>query len=260
MKPRPTADPDSIRSVVSELRNVNSVLVITGAGLSADSGLPTYRGIGGLYDDESTEEGMSIEKALSGSTFQTRPEITWKYLGQIEHSCREAQFNRGHQVLALMEQHFERFWILTQNIDGFHTAAGSKNVIEIHGNLYQLACTACDFKTAVDDYANLAIPPLCHACGCMLRPQVVLFDEQLPEPALNTLYMEMRNSFEAVITIGTSSYFPYIVQPVRMAQQTGRFTVEINPDQTPVSKLVDEKLSAPAAATLDEIWRQMNHS
>jgi NAD-dependent deacetylase len=94
----------------------------------------------------------------------------------------------------------------------------------------------------------------------MLRPQVVLFDEQLPESALNTLYMEMRNSFEAVITIGTSSYFPYIVQPVRMAQQTGRFTVEINPDQTPVSKLVDEKLSAPAAATLDEIWRQLNRS
>ncbi|MCH2181382.1 MAG: NAD-dependent protein deacylase [Mariniblastus sp.] len=257
MDPRSPTDPDKIREVASELSHLNSLLIITGAGMSADSGLPTYRGVGGLYNDESTEEGMPIEQALSGSVFQTRPEITWKYLGQIEQSCRGAQINRGHEVLALMERHFERFWILTQNIDGLHAAAGCRNVIEIHGNLYRLSCTACEFRVSLDDYANLPLPPSCQQCGAMMRPQVVLFDEALPEKELSTLYREMQNPFEAVITIGTSSHFPYIVQPVLMAQQTGRLTVEINPVKTRVSDIVDVKLSSPAAATLDELWRQL---
>ena len=257
MDPAAPADPNLIRDVVSELKQLDHLLVITGAGMSADSGLPTYRGVGGLYNDESTEDGMPIEQALSGSVFQTRPEITWKYLGQIEQSCRGARFNRGHEVLALMEQRFERFWILTQNIDGLHGAAGCRNVIEIHGNLYRLSCTRCDMRMSLENYANLALPPSCEPCGSMLRPEVVLFDEPLPEAALSTLYREMQDPFEAVITIGTSSHFPYIVQPVLMAQQTGRFTVEINPVQTRVSDLVDVKLSSPAAATLDELWRQL---
>ena len=92
--------------------------------MSADSGLPTYRGVGGLYENKDTEDGMPIEQALSGSVFRQSPEITWKYLSQIEQGTRGASHNRGHAVLAEMERHFQRFWILTQNIDGFHTTAG----------------------------------------------------------------------------------------------------------------------------------------
>ena len=111
MDSQPASATEQIAEVVSELRHFKSLLVITGAGMSADSGLPTYRGVGGLYNDDSTEDGMPIEQALSGAVFQTRPEITWKYLGQIEESCRGARFNRGHEVLAQMEEWFERFWI-----------------------------------------------------------------------------------------------------------------------------------------------------
>ena len=246
-----------IDSVVEELKPAGSVLVITGAGMSADSGLPTYRGVGGLYEDKNTEDGMPIEQALSGSVYRSQPEITWKYLGQIEKGTRGASYNRGHAVLAEMEQHFERFWILTQNVDGFHTAAGSENVIEIHGNLHRISCTQCNHTIFKENYQGMAIPPLCERCSSMMRPLVVLFEEALPEAAINTLDRELRQGFDAVISIGTSSHFPYIVQPVVFAKQTGVFTVEINPADTTLSDVVDVKISASAADVLDEIWSKL---
>lgn len=255
-----TDEIQKIQAVVEGLRQSNSVLVITGAGLSADSGLPTYRGLGGLYNDKTTEDGLAIEEALSGPVFKNNPDITWKYLHQIENACRGATFNRGHQALAEMESHFDRFLILTQNIDGFHTHAGSTNVIEIHGNLYTLTCTGCQHQFSVDDYAALSATPLCDRCGAILRPQVVLFEERLPENAIGRLEQELRQSFETVITIGTSSHFPYILQPLIHARQNGDFTVEINPARTKVSEWVDEKLSTPAAEALDCIWSQLKVS
>ena len=105
-------------------KQAKDVFVVTGAGISADSGLPTYRGFGGLYDGKDTEDGMPIEEALSGTMFRNRPEITWRYLSQIEQTTRGATFNRAHSVLAEMEKdtdRFDQFWVLTQNIDGFHS-------------------------------------------------------------------------------------------------------------------------------------------
>src|SRR5512136_240929 len=103
----------AITRIVRLLKNAQSLLFITGAGMSADSGLPTYRGIGGLYNRNTTEDGIPIEEALSGSMMRRRPEVTWKYLSQIEQSARAARCNRGHQVIAEMERHFERVWTLT---------------------------------------------------------------------------------------------------------------------------------------------------
>jgi NAD-dependent deacetylase len=246
-----------ISQVVAELKTAKSVFVITGAGMSADSGLPTYRGVGGLYENKDTEDGIPIEQALSGPTFCSNPEITWKYLGQIEESTRDASFNRGHEVLAEMEKHFDRFWILTQNIDGFHTAAGSENVIEIHGNMHRLQCLECEHEVSRENFEGLSIPPMCPRCDAMMRPLVVLFEEALPVDAIEILDREMRMSYDAVISIGTSSYFPYIVQPVVYAKQTGVFTVEINPADTNLSEIVDVKLPLAAAAVLEEIWTRL---
>ncbi len=247
-----------IDRVVNELKSATNVFVITGAGMSADSGLPTYRGVGGLYENKDTEDGMPIEQALSGPMFRSNPKVTWKYLGQIEESTRGAKFNRGHEVLAEMEKHFERFWILTQNIDGFHTAAGSENVIEIHGNMHRLQCLGCKFEIARENFEGLSIPPMCPKCEEMMRPMVVLFEEALPTEAIEILDREMRTVYDVVISIGTSSYFPYIVQPVVYAKQTGVFTVEINPAETTLSDVVDVKLSLGAAEVLDEIWKKMS--
>ena len=103
----------------------------------------------------------------------------------------------------------------------------------------------------------MSIPPVCGQCGAMMRPDVVLFEEQLPVKAIETLDREMRKQFDAVISIGTSSYFPYIVQPVVYARQTGIFTVEINPAETTLSDIVDVKLPLGAAEVLDDIWNRI---
>src|SRR4051812_38239280 len=108
------------------LASARSALFITGAGVSAASGIPTYRGIGGLYAGKATDEGMSIEEALSGSMLRRSPEITWKYVHQIERACRGARPNPAHAALARIGERIERTWVLTQNVDGFHTEAGSR--------------------------------------------------------------------------------------------------------------------------------------
>lgn len=247
----------TIEEVVSKLRSSRKVFVVTGAGISADSGLPVYRGIGGLYNDNDTEDGIPIEKALSGPVFRSQPEITWKYMGQIEKGARDATFNRGHEVLAEMEKHFDHFWILTQNIDGFHSFAGSENVIEIHGNMYRLKCTVCDIVVPVSDYSKIEIPPTCE-CGSMQRPDVVLFEEMLPEKALQQMYDQHTVDYDLVISVGTSANFPYISEPIMLARRKGIATVEINPGISNITSFVDIHLRMGAAESLNEIWRRYN--
>ena len=248
---------DSLAQVAARLRRAERILFITGAGMSADSGLPTYRGIGGLYDGAVTEEGVRIEEAISGPMFAARPEVTWKYLRQIEESCRGARFNRGHEVIAEIEQAKPRSWVLTQNIDGFHRAAGSRNIIEIHGRFSDLHCVACDYRRTVEDYSTLPPLPECPHCGALVRPGVVLFGEVLPQAAVMALYRELGAGFDMIFSIGTTSQFPYIAQPVLMAQEWGALSVEINPAHTPVSDYVDYRFAAGAAATLDALWRKV---
>ncbi len=244
----------NIEKVISHLKNCKSILFITGAGLSADSNLPTYRGIGGLYNDEHTEDGIPIEEALSGAMLVRRPALTWRYISRIEAACRDAVFNRGHQVIAEMERHFPRVWVLTQNVDGFHHRAGSKNIIDIHGDVHSLCCTHCNHRRNVEDYSTLNIPPQCPSCSALERPEVVLFGEMLPPDKLFQLEKILYEGFHLVFSIGTSSLFPYIVQPVMEARALGTPTVEINPDQTDISQMVDVKITARAAEALDAIW------
>lgn len=249
---------EEIDKVVSFLQQSSQIFVVTGAGISADSGLPTYRGFGGLYDGKETEDGIPIETALSGPMFRSRPEITWKYLAQIEKGARGAKHNPAHEVLAAMESYFERVWVLTQNIDGFHATAGSQNVIEIHGNMHRMKCTSCDHSRTYEDYSNFQIPPLCPQCSELVRPDVVLFEEQLPTAAIEKLIEQSSQPFDLVMSIGTSNYFPYIVEPVIQASRAGIRTVEINPSETALSSLVDVKLPLKAAESLVEIWRRFD--
>ena len=128
--------------VAERLAQARRVGVLTGAGMSAASGLPTYRGIGGLYNDIEIEAGMPIEEILHAYTLARDPALTWKYIAQIEQACRAASFNEGHSILARWGSRFE-LMLATQNVDGFHSAAGSDNVIELHGNLSRLFCIDC---------------------------------------------------------------------------------------------------------------------
>ncbi len=250
-------DPSSIQAVVAHLRRSQSLLFITGAGVSADSGLPTYRGIGGLYNSGLTEEGIPFEIALSGEMLAQRPQVTWKYLMQVEQAGRKAAFNRAHAVIAEMERQFPRVWVLTQNVDGFHRAAGSRNIIDIHGDMHGLACTQCAFTQIVPDYSGLQeIPPHCPKCQAYLRPQVVFFGEMLAQDKVQRLNLELRRGFDLVFSVGTTSVFPYIIEPVLNAKQRGIPTVEINPSTTTVSELVDIRIPGGAAETMDAIWQE----
>ncbi len=250
------SDSQTVARIAAALRGSRRLLFITGAGISADSGLPTYRGIGGLYNDNLTDEDLPIEVALSGEMMAAAPQIPWKYIHQIERSCRNAHFNLAHTIIAEMQSHFDDVCVLTQNVDGFHREAGSRNLIEIHGNIHDLYCPACDYATTVPDYSGLTIPPPCPRCNAVLRPRVVLFGELLPNDAVEQLYEQLERGFDMVFSIGTTSIFPYVAGPVVEASRLSIPTVEINPSATAVSRCVDFKLAAGAAASLEQIWRR----
>ena len=248
-----------LKNVAALLGQAEKILFITGAGLSADSGLPTYRGVGGLYEDQTTAEGFAIEEALSGFMFQERPEITWKYLWQIGSALHGAQHNRGHEVIAEIERHKPNTWVLTQNIDGFHSAAGSQKLVEIHGRASDLYCTKCDYVTTAQEsllgYSKeISLPPLCPDCQGIVRPAVVLFGETLPERGIQSLYRFQETAWDLVFAVGTSGLFPYIAEPLIHAQRKGIPTVEINPGETMLSSEVTYRIPLGAAEALDQLW------
>jgi len=242
------------------LSTARRILFITGAGLSADSGLPTYRGVGGLYEGALTDVGLPIEQALSGAMFERRPDITWRYLSQIEASCRDARPNAGHYAIAGLEAMHGAVTVLTQNVDGFHLMAGSHDVIEMHGTLRRLRCVDCGRCRQVDNYAGLQIPPDCPHCGGVLRPDVVLFGENLPDQAVHRFEQVLAAGPDMIFSVGTGSSFPYIAGPMLWAIEQGIPTIEINPGHTPISERVMFRFRLRAAEVLPALLDAAGYS
>lgn len=248
---------ETIDSIVRILKKARSILFVTGAGISAESGVPTYRGVGGLYNVEDTEDGVPIEEALSASTLASNPSLTWKYLAQIAKAVSGVKHNEAHSVIAEMESHFVKVWTLTQNVDGFHKQAGAKNVVEAHGNMNSLYCTKCSWECAVDSMKEeLSLPPLCPKCKAIVRPDVVLFGELITGRGIEELFAEIESGFDVTFSIGTSSVFPYIQAPIEIAKSQGNPTIEINPAETTISRTVDYYLPLTAGLALTEIWQR----
>ena len=244
-----------ILRVARAIEQAERILIITGAGLSADSGLPTYRGINGLYNGL-TAEGMPIEEALSGPVLQRNPALCWKYLAELGRACLGAEPNAGHRAIAELQRRKPHCWVLTQNIDGFHRRAGSpdERLISIHGDMEPLYCQSCGAGgESLLRSLERELPPRCPGCGGVLRPPVVLFEEMLPEPAIDQLYSELHKGFEVVLVVGTTASFPYIAEPVRRTSQAGGFTVEINPGLTALSHSVDVRLEGKALDVLENL-------
>jgi NAD-dependent deacetylase len=251
--PTSAADERLLDRAAERIGAARRVIVVTGAGLSADSGLPTYRGVGGLYEGAATLGGLAVEEALSGTMLAQRPELCWQAIATIERACRGAAPNPAHHVLAALERRTERMLVVTQNVDGLHARAGTGALVELHGAVHRLRCTTCDYRTEVASYEGLELPPSCPRCGALVRPDVVLFGEALRREDLARLYESLVQGFDAVLTIGTSSGFDYVAQPVWLAIRRGIPTVEINPGRTPLSDHVELQLPLRAAVALERI-------
>jgi NAD-dependent deacetylase len=163
---------------------------------------------------------------------------------------------RAHLAIAEIERKVERFVLLTQNVDGLHQAAGSRNVIAIHGDLFRLRCTACGApgRLAPEDMAALEAAPRCDGCGGVVRPEVVLFGEMLPPAATARLHGEFaERTPDLVLVAGTTALFPYIQHPVLLARRRGRLTVEVNPEPTELTDVVDHAIRGSAGEVLPRI-------
>jgi NAD-dependent deacetylase len=249
---------EAIQQIAEALRAAERILIISGAGLSADSGLPTYRGVGGLYNGH-TEDGLPIEAALSGPMLQLDPALCWKYLSEIGRACIAAEPNAGHLAIAELQRRKPGCWVLTQNVDGYHRAAGSpaERLIEIHGTLGPLFCMTCgEPSEELAEHLSRPLPPRC-VCGGVLRPPVVLFEEMLPESALGRLRDELAKGFDAVVAVGTSASFAYIVEPLLRARHSGGFTAQIDPAASELSLMVDVHLAAGASDVLPQLVRHI---
>ena len=224
------------------------VVALTGAGVSAESGAPTFRGEAGLWRQYHPEE------LATPQAFAREPELVWEWYDWRRGLIGACQPNPAHHTLAGMESGLPGFTLITQNVDGLHRLAGSQHVLELHGDIWRLRCTR-QGTTMVDRTAPLPeIPPRCAECGALLRPDVVWYGEALPEDVLEDAFAASV-ACDVVLVIGTSA----VVQPAAtlplIAMENGAALVGINPQPTPLSDYADLTLRQPAAQALPELWQ-----
>ena len=248
----------TLAAVADVLARAQRILFVTGAGISVDSGLPTYRGIGGLYHDRLTDEGLTIEEALSGEMMATRPEIAWRYIAQIESSCRGAQPNAAHRLIAALEQEKALVCVLTQNVDGLHQAAGSPGVLALHGNLFAdpwldgCALARRPADACPVSWAEPGHPPRCAQCGSLVRPAVVWFGEGLPVDTLAAA-QAAAHACEVMLVVGTSGQVWPAAGLAGSARRAGARVIVVNPDATALDDEADALLRGPSASVLPRL-------
>ena len=235
------------------LAAAKSPLVITGSALSADSGLTHHRGFPGIQRKQG-DDGKRFDALLNAESIQRRPNATWKLLVAMDAAIRAVRPNRGHEVLAALENKLDHFTIVTTNVDRMHQRAGSRNVIEMHGAMYDLSCTRCELVRRHTTFEMLSIPPACTTCGGVLRPNMALFGDSLRDEPFAQLQAELDRGVDLVLAVGLVTVYPYSARPVLLAKQDGIRTVEIGEHQTDVSDIVDVRLRASPARALDLIY------
>ena len=229
--------------LIALLEGRGSVLVLTGAGVSRESGIATFRDAGGLW------EGVDPAQVATPRAFAADPQFVWRFYDARRQKAASARPNPAHRAIAALEATGRPFLLATQNVDGLHEAAGSNALVRLHGSLWRLRCTACaaeheDLRPVLDP-----LPPRCAACGAMLRPAVVWFEEPLPMIEFGRAERAAREA-ELVLVVGTSS----LVYPAASLQLTaleaGAYVVEINPETTSFSPAASEHLAGPAGIVM----------
>ena len=224
--------------VKARLARAKSVTVLTGAGISADSGVPTFRGADGLWRNFRAEELATPE------AFERDPRLVWEWYNWRRELLATKKANPAHETVARMEERFHQFWLITQNVDGLHRDAGSRKLSEIHGNIWKVRCTACGLIADNRD-VPIKILPACMACKGLVRPHIVWFGEALAADDIEQCSAVLQ-ACEILLIIGTSGLVYPAASFAPVAKDAGAFVVEINLDPTPQSGLVDVSLQGKA--------------
>jgi NAD-dependent deacetylase len=235
-----------MREDITELREIISnskrVTVLTGAGISAESGVPTFRGADGIWQNHRATDLVTPE------AFARDPELVWEFYNWRRDLLSKVSFNDGHKALVALENHVDDFTLITQNVDGLHRQAGARNLLEIHGNLWEVRCTKCGLLT-MDQSPNMGPLPRCAQCNGLLRPNVVWFGESLDPDILGKAF-EAARTCDVMLIVGTSG----IVQPAASlsfhAKQEGAAVAEINLEKTPQSGHMDFVFTGKAGEIL----------
>ena len=233
--------------IKNKLKSAKKIVFVTGAGISQESGIPTFRGKDGFWRKYDPMKLATID------AFYEDPKLVWEWYEERRNNILTAKPNPGHYAIAELEK-FSQVIVLTQNIDGLHQRAGSKNVLELHGSIIRIKCTVCDFQDEiVSNFSDL--PPRCK-CGNILRPDVVWFGESLPQDVWSQAITES-NSCDIMIIAGTS----LVVSPANTlpiyAKQNGALLIEVNPEHTVMSDEMDISIRDSSANILPKLVEQI---
>lgn len=236
---------DDREAVRDLLRHAQRVVAFTGAGISAESGIPTFRGAGGLWRQYDAQQLATPE------AFRRDPKLVWEWYDFRRQTIAKAEPNAGHLALARLERATPHFALITQNVDGLHDRAGSCDVLKLHGDIWTLRCTGCGREQQGFTAALSDLPPSCQ-CGSLLRPGVVWFGESLPTGVWLRAEEEAKAA-EVFLVIGTSAVVYPAAGLIDIAKQSGAIVVEINTEATAYSSMVDYLFRAPSGEILPEL-------
>lgn len=240
-----------IENAVRILKNAKKLFVLTGAGISAESGIPTFRGKDGLWKNYSATELATPE------AFDRNPELVWEWYMWRQNIISKAEPNHGHYALVELENLFDEFLLLTQNVDSLHQRAGSKSVLELHGNIFRTRCLKCQKIDKIEN-ARIKKLPYCN-CGGLLRPDVVWFGEPIPQGAWQASMEFLRNADVAMICGTSGVVWPAAAIP-EIAENYGIKTIEVNLESTPITPIVDVSILGPAGRILPDIVKKLTQS
>ncbi len=221
--------------------------ILTGAGISAESGVPTFRGQGGLW------KNFKPEELATPQAFRKNPALVWEWYTWRRSKIATAKPNAGHLALVELEKTYgEDFLLITQNVDGLHQKAGSQRLIELHGNIWRVRCLSCGAVYYDYSLSFPKLPPTCKECGGLIRPDVVWFGEALPEDALSLAY-RWAKSCDVFVVVGTSGVVYPAAELPYLAKHHGAKLIEINPEDTPISSVVDVIIREPASTGVKKL-------
>ncbi len=227
------------------IRSASNVVALTGAGISAESGIPTFRGAGGLW------RSFRPEQLATPEAFARDPGLVWEWYLWRRGLIARAQPNAGHYALVGLEERVPRFTLVTQNVDGLHERAGSRNVLKVHGDIWEVRCTACGRQGRDERLAFDPLPPRC-ACGGLLRPAVVWFGEMLPA-AVWQAAERAAAAAEVLLVVGTSAVVHPAASLIPLAKSAGAKVIEVNLEETPYSASLDCSLRGKAGDILPDL-------